>query len=78
MREEENGTFEETKEDQKDEKEDKDDMDVDEDGDENDPEEPLLDMDYDFMSYSKLKELGKTKDVFERDDPFPLTMYSRK
>ena len=53
-------------------------MDVDEDGDENDPEEPLLDMDYDFMSYSKLKELGKTKDVFERDDPFPLTMYSRK
>jgi len=40
--------------------------------------EPYLDMDYEFMSYSKTKDLGKTKDVFERDDPFPLNMYSKK
>ena len=40
-------------------------------------EEPLLDMDYEFMSYSELKERGKNKDVFEKDDPFPLKLVSK-
>lgn len=39
---------------------------------------PLLDMDFEFMAYSKIKAMGKTKDVFEKDDPFPLSNYSKK
>ena len=41
-------------------------------------EEPLLDMDYEYMSYSELKKKGKTKDVFEKDHPFPLTLLSKR
>ena len=39
---------------------------------------PVLDMDYEYMAYSKIKKLGKTKDVFKKDDPFPMTTYSKK
>ena len=39
---------------------------------EDDYEEPCLDMDYEYMSYTNLKIKGKTKDVFEKDHPFPL------
>lgn len=78
LREEELGTFEDNEDDftsnleakEEDEKK----MEVDKD----ENEEPLLDMDYEFMSYSKLKELNKTKDVFESHDPFPSTTYSKK
>jgi hypothetical protein len=77
LREEELGTFDDNEDDfpSNKELEDEKKMEVDENGDE---EEPLLDMDYEFMSYSKLKELNKTKDVFESHDPFPSTTYSKK
>lgn len=55
----------------------KDDMEVDNNSD-SDDEEPLLDMDYEFMAYQKLKRLGKAKDVFEKDDHFPFNTYSKK
>ena len=84
LREEELKTFDDSPEDPSDshpkddnEEENKEDgMDVDEENEEK--KEPYLDMDYEFMSYTRIKELGKTKDVFERDDPFPLNMYSKK
>jgi hypothetical protein len=77
LREEELGTFDDNEDDfpTNKELEDEKKMEVDENGDE---QEPLLDMDYEFMSYSKLKELNKTKDVFESHDPFPSTTYSKK
>jgi hypothetical protein len=77
LREEELGTFDDNEDDFPSNRELEDDkkMEVDENGDE---AEPLLDMDYEFMSYSKLKELNKTKDVFESHDPFPSTTYSKK
>jgi hypothetical protein len=58
-------------------------MDVDEeihkiDSDDEDESKPILDMDYEFISYSKTRKLNKTKDIFEKDDPFPLTMFSKK
>lgn len=77
LREEELGTFEDNDDDfptNPDDNEEEKKMDVDKD----EVEEPLLDMDYEFMSYSKLKELNKTKDVFESHDPFPSTTYSKK
>jgi hypothetical protein len=83
LREEELKTFDDSPEDStetKPEEEDKEekkeeDMDIDV---EKEDKEPYLDMDYEFMSYTKIKELGKIKDVFEKDDPFPLNMYSKK
>jgi hypothetical protein len=77
LREEELGTFDDNEDDfpTNKELEDEKKMEVDENGNE---QEPLLDMDYEFMSYSKLKELNKTKDVFESHDPFPSTTYSKK
>lgn len=68
-------------EEEKEENKDQADMDVDMDHEENEGsgvDEPLLDMDYEFMSYSKVRKLGKTKDLFEKDDPFPLTLFSKK
>jgi hypothetical protein len=52
-------------------------MDVDSD-DEESKDKPVLDMDFEFMSYSKIKNLGKDKDIFEKDDPFPVTVFSKK
>ena len=43
-----------------------------------DSDRPVLDMDYEYMPYSKIKKLGKTKDIFKKDDPFPMTTYSKK
>lgn len=77
LKEEELKTFEDTDEDNKQtEIKDEDDMEID--GVDEYADEPLLDMDYDYMSYSDLKKYGKTKDVFDRDDSFPLFMYSKK
>lgn len=77
LKEEELKTFEDTEEDNKQtEIKDEDDMEVD--GADEYADEPLLEMDYDYMSYTDLKKYGKMKDVFDRDDSFPLIMYSKK
>lgn len=73
VREEEMKTFDDTEDDEV--HKTSEDMDVDV-----DPEnsESFLDMDYEFMAYSKIKSIGKAKDVFERDDNFPFNTYSKK
>ena len=41
-------------------------------------EESFIDINYEFMSYSKIKSIGKAKEVLERDDNFQFNAYSKK